>query len=172
MKNLILINGTMGVGKSATCRELQKLLPACVFLDGDWCWQMRPFTVTPETKAMVLDNISYLLNRFLACSAFENVLFCWVMHEQAILDAVRASLRPGAWREFAFSLTCTQRALRTRIGADVAAGRRQAEVLARSLPRLPNYARMDTEKVDVSSCTAAQAAQALYQRIYPSSDSK
>ncbi|NLL98695.1 MAG: nucleotide kinase, partial [Tepidanaerobacter sp.] len=27
MKNLIFINGTMGVGKTATSRELQKLLP-------------------------------------------------------------------------------------------------------------------------------------------------
>jgi len=27
-----------GVGKTATSRELQKLLSNCVFLDGDWCW--------------------------------------------------------------------------------------------------------------------------------------
>jgi len=32
MKNLIFINGTMGVGKTATSRELQKILPNCVFL--------------------------------------------------------------------------------------------------------------------------------------------
>jgi len=42
MKNLIFINGTMGVGKTATSRELQKLLSNCVFLDGDWCWDMSP----------------------------------------------------------------------------------------------------------------------------------
>lgn len=42
MKNLIFINGAMGVGKTATSRELQKLLPNCVFLDGDWCWDMSP----------------------------------------------------------------------------------------------------------------------------------
>ncbi len=32
MKNLIFINGTMGVGKTATGRELQKLLPNVFFL--------------------------------------------------------------------------------------------------------------------------------------------
>lgn len=43
MKRLILIGGTMGVGKTAVCRELQKLLPGNVFLDGDWCWDAVPF---------------------------------------------------------------------------------------------------------------------------------
>jgi len=59
MKNLIIIGGTMGVGKSSTCRELQKLLPKNVFLDGDWCWSAEPFVVTDETKTMVMDNITH-----------------------------------------------------------------------------------------------------------------
>ncbi|MEG1477069.1 MAG: AAA family ATPase, partial [Oscillospiraceae bacterium] len=42
MKTLIMISGTMGVGKTTTCRELQKILPRNVFLDGDWCWSMQP----------------------------------------------------------------------------------------------------------------------------------
>lgn len=33
-KHCILINGTMGVGKTTVCKELMKLLPASVFLDG------------------------------------------------------------------------------------------------------------------------------------------
>ncbi len=35
MKKLILINGTMGVGKTATSNALLQLLPQSVFLDGD-----------------------------------------------------------------------------------------------------------------------------------------
>jgi predicted AAA+ superfamily ATPase len=50
LKNIFFINGTMGVGKTTTSRELQRLLPKCVFLDGDWCWDMNPFIVTDETK--------------------------------------------------------------------------------------------------------------------------
>ena len=85
MKRLIFINGTMGAGKTTVCQELKKLLPPCAFLDGDWCWDMEPFLVTEETKAMVQENIVFLLRRFLACSAYENVIFCWVMHRQEIL---------------------------------------------------------------------------------------
>ncbi|MBR4889408.1 MAG: AAA family ATPase, partial [Clostridia bacterium] len=63
-KTLYLIGGTMGVGKTTTCRQLQQKLPDCVFLDGDWCWDMHPFTVNAETKKMVVENIAFLLNQF------------------------------------------------------------------------------------------------------------
>lgn len=88
MKKLYCVGGTMGVGKTVACRELKKKLNNAVFLDGDWCWDADPFRVTEETKEMVLGNIAYLLNRFLQCSAYENVVFCWVMHEQSIIDGI------------------------------------------------------------------------------------
>jgi broad-specificity NMP kinase len=59
MKNLFLIGGTMGIGKSTVCRILKYKLPNCVFLDGDWCWDMHPFQVTDETKQMVMKNICF-----------------------------------------------------------------------------------------------------------------
>ena len=86
MKKLYLIGGTMGVGKTTVCQILKEKLPGSVFLDGDWCWDMHPFAVTEETKRMVMDNITYLLNQFLRCSVYENIIFCWVMHEQGIID--------------------------------------------------------------------------------------
>ena len=61
MKTLYFISGTMGVGKTAVSQQLKKDLPKSVFLDGDWCWDSDPFQVTDETKAMVTDNICYLL---------------------------------------------------------------------------------------------------------------
>ena len=88
MKKLYLIGGTMGVGKTAVSQQLKKDLPNSVFLDGDWCWDANPFQVTEETKTMVTDNICYLLNNFLHCSAYENIIFCWVMHEQHIIDSI------------------------------------------------------------------------------------
>ena len=70
MKNIYLIGGTMGVGKTITCQNLKNKLSNCVFLDGDWCWDMHPFQVTPETKKMVMENICFLLNQFIRCSAY------------------------------------------------------------------------------------------------------
>ena len=80
MKTLYMIGGPMGVGKTSVCRELQRRLDRSVFLDGDWCWDSHPFQVTEETCAMVTENICFLLNQFLRCSAYDHIIFCWVMH--------------------------------------------------------------------------------------------
>ena len=92
MKTLYLIGGTMGAGKTAVSQQLKKDLPNSVFLDGDWCWDSSPFQVTEETKKIVIDNICHLLNNFLSCSVYENIIFCWVMHEQAIIDSIIENL--------------------------------------------------------------------------------
>ena len=76
MKNLIFINGTMGAGKSAVSRELKKILAPSFFLDGDWCWDMEPFAPGAAEHALVLSNIAFLLNSYLAFDGRGNVNFC------------------------------------------------------------------------------------------------
>lgn len=158
MKNLILINGAMGVGKTTTCRELQSLLPRNVFLDGDWCWSMRPFIVTEETKQMVQQNIAALLNNFLRCSELENIIFCWVMQEQQIIDTILSLLNTAGVRVHTITLTADPDALEARIRGDIASGIRSEDVIARALAYLPGYAAQNTVKLDVSRISAAEAA--------------
>lgn len=161
MKRLYLIGGPMGVGKTAVCRELQRRLERSVFLDGDWCWDAHPFQVTEETKAMVMENICFLLNNFLRCSAYDHVIFGWVLHQQAILDELRSRLNLEGCRVRAVSLVASPEALAARIGADVRAGRRDRGALERSLAYLPLYGGLDTEKLDVSSRSPGEAAEWL-----------
>lgn len=158
MKRLYLIGGPMGVGKTTVCRELQRRLNRSVFLDGDWCWDANPFQVTEETKAMVTENICFLLNSFLRCSAYDHVIFCWVLHRQDILDGLLSRLGLGDCEVRAVSLIASPEALTARIEADVRAGRRDGEALVRSLSYLPLYGALDTEKLDVSHLTPAEAA--------------
>ena len=165
MKNLIFINGTMGVGKTTTSKELIKILPRCVFLDGDWCWDMSPFIVTEETKNMVVNNISYLLNNFISCSEYENIVFCWVMHEQSILDDVLSRLNKDDCKLHKFSLICSEEALISRVTNDIQQGIRNREVIERSVPRLKNYSNMATEKIDVSEISPKDAAEIIFTYI-------
>ena len=60
-KTLIVINGCMGVGKTAVAQALYRRLQHSVWLDGDWCWMMNPWVISEENKRMVEDNITYLL---------------------------------------------------------------------------------------------------------------
>lgn len=165
MKNLIFINGTMGVGKTAISQILKKMLPKAVFLDGDWCWDMSPFTVTDETKKMVEDNIIYLLNNFISCSEYENIIFCWVMHEQSIIDELLERLNTEKCRVHKYSLVCIEEALIDRINKDINSGVRKEDVIARTVPRLKKYYNMDTVKVDVSEIDAERAAEVVYEHI-------
>ena len=86
MKKLVLINGTMGAGKTTVCEQLLPLLDAAVYLDGDWCWKMHPFVVNEENKAMVLKNIAFLLRSFLNNSGLNVILFSWVMQQESIVN--------------------------------------------------------------------------------------
>ena len=165
MKSLIIVGGTMGVGKTATCRELQKILPRNVFLDGDWCWDMHPFVVPDETKAMVNSNIAHLLNGFLACSEFENVIFCWVLHEQHILDDLINALNLNGFTTHCFSLVSTEQALVERLNRDIAAGKRGSDITERSVARISLYDDLDTVKVDVSTISPADAARRITEHM-------
>ena len=158
MKDLVFINGTMGVGKSATCRKLLSLLSPAAFLDGDWCWSMSPFVVNEETKAMVLDNAAYVLNSFLHCSAYRYVIFCWVMHEFSIVEEMLRRLDMSDACFSLFTLTASEEALSARLRKDMEEGKRSPDVLGRSLERLPLYAAMNGRRIDVSSMTPAEAA--------------
>lgn len=165
MKRLILINGTMGVGKTATCNELIEILQPSVFLDGDWCWNSKPFIVTSETKQMVLDNIAHLLNNFLSCPAYDNVIFCWVMHQESIINSILSRLVGDDYEIYKFTLTASESALTQRITKDVEAGVRAPDVLERSLPRVRLYDAMDTVKIDVSTISPRQAAEQIMQLV-------
>lgn len=158
MKNIYLIGGTMGVGKTTTCRIMKQKLENSVFLDGDWCWDMHPFQVTEETKHMVIGNVSFLINSFIKCSAFEHIVFCWVMHEQGIIDEILSHLDTTGFRIHLISLVCDKEALQVRLGKDVDEGIRTEDIVRKSLERIPLYEALRTVKVDVSKRSPEQAA--------------
>lgn len=158
MKTLYLIGGTMGVGKTTVSRRLKKDLPDSVFLDGDWCWDADPFTVTEETKEMVINNICYLLNSFLHCSAYKNIIFCWVMHEQHIIDSILGKLDTENCDVKKISLIADENTLCKRLAKDVESGVRTADVIGRSVARIPMYRALDTIKIDTGNKTVREIA--------------
>ena len=159
MKRLWLIGGPMGVGKSSAGRLLRDRLPRSVYLDGDWCWDARPFVVTEETKAMVLQNIRFLLENFLHCSEYENVVLTWVMHRQEILDELTRKL-PDC-ETIAVSLLCAEAELRRRLERDIAAGLREPDVLERAAAYLPLYAGLRSFKLDTTRLSPEETAEAI-----------
>ena len=161
MKMLYVIGGTMGVGKTTVCQRLKRDLPHSVFLDGDWCWDADPFVVTEETRTMVLDNICHLLNNFLACSAYQNIIFCWVLHEQHIIEDILRRLCTENCAVKVISLTADEATLRARLERDVKNGLRAPDVIQRSVERMPLYERLNTVRVDTCGKTVEEVAEAI-----------
>ena len=119
----------MGIGKTTVCQYLKKELFNSVFLDGDWCWDASPFQVTDETKSVVLDNITHVLNNFIRCSAYENIIFCWVMHQQTIIDSILEHLNLAEVQYYLFTLTASEQSLRRRLAKDISEGFRTQDIL-------------------------------------------
>lgn len=155
----------MGVGKTTVCQQLKQDLQNSVFLDGDWCWDASPFQVTDETKDMVIDNICHLLNNFLKCSAYENIIFCWVMHEQSIIDSIIERLDIKNCTVNCISLVADEESLRDRLSNDVERGIRTADVIERSVERIPLYKDLNTIKIDTDQKTVAMIVNEIKYKI-------
>ena len=151
----------MGVGKTTVCQHLKKELNNSVFLDGDWCWDASPFQVTDETKRMVLDNICYLLNNFIHCSVYENIIFCWVMHEQAIIDEILSRLDTEKCIIKIISLTADETNLKSRLEADILKGIRTPDVTERSMARNEMCKILNTVRIDTSGRAVREIAEEI-----------
>ena len=161
MKTLFLIGGTMGIGKTTVCQHIKHILNNSVFLDWDWCWDADPFQVTEETKNMVLDNICYLLNNFIHCSAYENIIFCWVMHRQSIIDDILRKLDAKDCAVKVISLVCDEDSLKSRLQKDIDSGIRSADVIDRSIGRISMYQELNTIKIDTSGKSVESLAKEI-----------
>lgn len=150
-KKLYLIGGTMGVGKTAVCRYMKQKLDNSVFLDGDWCWDAHPFQMTEETKCMVMQNICFLLKQFIRCTVYEHIIFCWVMHEQSIIDEILGNLDQEACEIEIISLMCSPEVLKKRLKKDIRNGIRTEDIIERSVKRLPLYEKLNSRKIDTDS---------------------
>ena len=160
MKNLIFINGTMGAGKSAVSRERKKILAPSFFLDGDWCWNMELFVPGAAERALVLRNIAFLLNSYLAFDGRGNVIFGWVMHKRAVVEDLLARLDLSGARFFLFTLDVSEAELTRRLSRDVERGLRDSGIVERSLARRREFDAFG-EVVPADGISPAEAARAI-----------
>jgi len=113
LKNFIIINGAMGVGKTSICKELYKKLENSAWLDGDWCMMMNPFSET--NQKIFLENIYYLLNNYLSHPTFEYVLFSWVIPREDMMDYIIRRLSDNDFHLIRVTLLCSDDKLRERM---------------------------------------------------------
>ena len=145
-KKLIVINGTMGVGKSTISTALKDELENSIMLDGDWCWMMNPWNITEENIKMVEQNIIFLLNSFLNNSSFRYVIFTWVLHNEMILDNLLEGIDDDNFELHFYSLVCNKNELIERMEND---SRTEINIKNAS-ERIPLYLAQRSKKIDTT----------------------
>lgn len=169
MKTLFFISGTMGVGKTTVSLILKDKLNKSVFLDGDSCWCYKKDNITEEAKREVSTTIVNRLNEYLADPQYENVIFCWVMHEQSIINQILSKLLLINCNLINISLICNKQTLINRLHQDIFQGLRDEDVIQRSLNRLPFYNNLETIKINTTNKNPLEVAEKiikLEQKLY------
>ena len=146
IKKLIFISGTMGVGKTTVSKLLLDELPNSAFLDGDWCWNINPFVVNDENKKMVIDNICFLLNSFIKNTSIHNIIFCWVMNRQEIVEEIKNKLI-GKYDFYHFTLLTNPELLKLHFEEDIKKGIRDNYDIEKTTEYMDNYKIVNSIKV-------------------------
>ena len=154
---VIILNGPMGVGKTAVGRYIADHHPGTAFIDGDWCMDLHPFAGTRETRAMAADNILHMIGNYLNCSACGMVVLAWLMDDPQILRSITEGVSALGAEMKSVTLVCGREALRSRWENDRNCAWRTGEWLDVSLKSLPGFAAMDNA-IDTDSLTVSQAA--------------
>ena len=147
MQKLYLIGGTMVSAKRLYVADRTNCLKTVCFLMAIGAGT---FQVTKETKNTVIENIRFLLNQFIHCSAYENIVFCRVMHERTIIDTIISGIDTSSCIVEKISLICDENALKSRLKNDISAGLRKPDVVERSIERLPLYSFFGTRIIDTT----------------------
>ena len=144
-KKLIVISGTIGVGKTTVATTLKNNLDDSVMLDGDWCWMMHPWQFIDENKKMVEDNIVFLINNFLRNPSFNYVIFAWTIRDKT-WKKLMGRLADHEFDVHLFSLICDELDLMERMEK----GNRDRRSIETAVERLETYVLKDSAILDTT----------------------
>lgn len=137
---VILINGPMGVGKTAAGKRIADRTPGTAFIDGDWCMDIHPFVGNRETRAMAADNILHMIGNYLKCSECRMAVLAWLMDDPWVLRSLTDGLAALGAEVKSVTLICGREALSERWKNDRECPWRTEKLLEAGLSSLPYFA--------------------------------
>jgi hypothetical protein len=161
LAKLIIINGTMGIGKTTVGRLLFTSLQNCAYLDGDAVWQINPFAVTDRTKVIVEKNIPFVLRSYFE-AGYDYVILTWVMHRQEIIDTILAPLRDLHFDIQIFTLVADDEVAVARALARDGQDKRDP---AGVLDRLHQSRQLQTNQIDTTCQTAEETVAYILEKL-------
>jgi len=165
MKKYIIINGTMGAGKTTIGRRIAELLGRAAFIDGDFVIEMHPHIDEKETKPMQRDNLLHISKNYNNFEECDVVVLSWIMGEVGT-NMIISEISKLNFQIYHFILTCSTEVLTKRWHSDNAADWRTDENLNLSIEILSEFnKRMDCIFIDTSDLSIDMVANEIIERV-------
>ena len=139
----IIINGPMGVGKTAVGKCIADKRAGTAFIDGDWCLDLHPFIGNRETKEMAIDNILHMIGNYRKCSHCRMIVLVWLMDDEWVRERIMDGIAKMIPDVRSVTLACSRDELVRRWKNDHVCQWRTDEWLEASLKSLPAFAQME-----------------------------
>lgn len=166
---LIIINGTVGVGKSTTAEALHWKFDRSVYIDGDSIGNVNPFEIYDDARVDHLYRTLALLIGFHQKHGYQNFVFNYVFESNDSLEQLLDLLRPLDSSIHVYWLTCEAKEREQRIR-----GRRGDGIeweLKRSL-ELDEILRKASQEgfigieVDTTQLNSSETAEKIWKEIF------
>ena len=165
MKKYIIINGTMGAGKTTIGRRIAELLGRAAFIDGDFVIELHPHIDEKETKPMQRDNILHISKNYYHFDMCDSVILSWIMGE-AGTDIIVKEISKLNFQVYHFILTCSSDVLSERWHNDNACDWRTDENLSMAIEILNEFNnRTDCILIDTSESSIDMVAENIIGRV-------
>jgi len=105
---IIIINGSLGVGKSSVADQLHYKFERSVHLDGDYIGDVHPFNIYDDARIDHLYRTLELLIDFHQKYGYDNFVINYVFESPASLQDLQDRLLPLDSSIHAYWLTCSQ----------------------------------------------------------------
>lgn len=159
---VIMINGPMGVGKTAVGKYIADGNPGTAFIDGDWCLDLHPFVGNHETKKMAVDNILHMIDNYRTCSVCRMIVLVWLMGEPWVTESIIKGIEKMQLELRSVTLTCDEKTLWDRWIHDTNCEWRTDDWLQVSLKSLPFFSAADNV-IDTTGLSIEQVSERILQ---------
>lgn len=166
---IIIINGSLGVGKSSVAEALHYKFDKSVHLDGDQVGDVHPFEIYDAARIDHLYRTLELLVGFHQKNGYHNFVINYVFESPGSLQDLLELLLPLDASIHTYWLTCNEQEQARRIRS------RQRQELDWELTRFVELQRIQTraaqqgfigKEVDTTGLTTAEVAQKIWQDIF------
>ena len=166
---IIIINGSLGVGKSSVSEELHWKFDKSVYLDGDHIGDVHPFEIYDEARIDHLYKTLALLVGFHQQHGYPNFVINYVFESPDSLEDLLNRLRPLDPNLHTYWLTCDPDEQAERIR------RRQRDQLAWELERFVELRQIQSQaaqqgfigvEIDTSGLSTAEVATRIWHEIF------